>query len=109
MARKPMYSFAEKRHSKRGITASVLGGVSFLIFCVLAYLSFYFRGQGGQYLGAIGLTAMIMSFSGLILGFLSLTEKNSISFFSEAWGNLKWCYFSRMGSNIFDWSRKVGE
>ena len=83
MARKPMYSFAEKKHSKRGITASVLGGVSFLIFCVLAYLSFYFRGQGGQYLGAIGLTAMIMSFAGLILGFLSLTEKNSISFFPK--------------------------
>lgn len=83
MARKPMYSFAEKKHSQKGIVSSVLGGVSLLIFFVLAYLSYYFGGKGGAYLGGFGLAAMIMSLTGLVYGFMSLMEKNSLSFFPK--------------------------
>lgn len=93
MARKQMYSFAEKKHSGNGILSSVLGGVSLLIFIVLAYLSFYFGGKGGAYLGGIGLAAMVMSFVGLIYGFMSLLEKNSLSFFPKLGALLNGCIF----------------
>ena len=35
MSRKPTYSFAEKRHSQKGITSTVLGALSAVICIVL--------------------------------------------------------------------------
>lgn len=52
MARKRMYSFAEKKHSQRGLVSTILGGISLVIFAALAYLAYYLDGQGGAYLGS---------------------------------------------------------
>ena len=91
MARKRMYSFAEKKHSQRGLVASILGAVSLIIFLVLAYVSYYFDGQGGTYLGAIGTTGVIFAVTGLILGLLSFGETNTIYFFSKLGAILNGC------------------
>lgn len=83
MARKRMYSFAEKKHSQRGLVSTILGGVSVIIFVVLAWIAYYLDGQGGAYLGAIGLTGAVFSLMGLILGLISFGEQDTLYFFSK--------------------------
>lgn len=91
MARKKMYSFAEKKHSQRGLVSSILGGISVIIFLVMAYLAFYFSGQGGAYLGAFGLTGLVCALTGLIMGLISFGESNTIYFFSKLGSILNGC------------------
>ena len=61
MAKKRMYSFAEKKHSQRGLVSTILGGLSLVIFGALAYLAYYLDGEGGAYMGTIGLTGAVFS------------------------------------------------
>lgn len=91
MAKKRMYSFAEKKHSQRGLVSSILGGISLLIFLVLSYLAFYLGGEGGAYLGSIGLTGVIFAITGFILGLLSFRESNILYFFSKLGSILNGC------------------
>ena len=58
MAKKRMYSFAKEKHSGKGILSTILGTLSLVIFAVLAWLAYYPAGQGGVYLGSIGLLGM---------------------------------------------------
>ena len=55
MAKKRMYSFAKEKHSGKGILSTILGTLSLVIFAVLAWLAYYLDGQGGVYMGSIGL------------------------------------------------------
>lgn len=84
MSRKPTYSFAEKRHSQKGITSTVLGALSAVICIVLVCIAMVSGGKGGAYLGSIGMTAVIIAIAGLALGLRSFKEKNKLSFFSKA-------------------------
>lgn len=83
MAKKKMYSFTEKKHSQRGITSTVLGTLSLILFCVLSYIAFFMEGQGGPYLGAIGMSAFFLAAAGFIVGMLSFREKHILHFFSK--------------------------
>jgi len=83
MAKKRMYSFTEKKHSQKGITSTVLGGLSFLLLCVLVYSSFFAKGNGGIYLGTIGFTAIVMTIVGLVYGLTSFRERDVFYLFSK--------------------------
>jgi hypothetical protein len=83
MARRAMYSFTEKRHSKGGIVSTIFSMVSLLIFFSLAVVSFFMKGEGGIYLGTIGLSAMVLSICGFIMGLASFSEEDTIYFFSK--------------------------
>ena len=83
MAKKRMYSFMEKGHSQRGIESTVLGGLSFVIFCALLYIAFYTQGEGGAYLGSVGFSSIVLAIIGLENGLMSFREKNVIHFFSK--------------------------
>lgn len=91
MAKKKMYSFAEKKHSQRGFVATIMGVISLIVFLVLAYIAYYMNGQGGAYLGGIGLTGVLFALTGLILGLLSFRESNTIYFFSKLGAILNGC------------------
>lgn len=39
MAKKKMYTFSEHRHSRKGISSTILGGISLALFVVLAYIA----------------------------------------------------------------------
>ena len=64
MAKKRMYSFAKEKHSGKGILSTILGTLSLVIFAVLAWLAYYLDGQGGVYLGSIGLLGMVFGLMG---------------------------------------------
>lgn len=76
MARKVMYSFAEKKHSMNGIVSTVLGGVSLAFLLAMVYASYYMRGDAGLYVGGFGVAGMILSLAGFIIGVMSFSEKN---------------------------------
>jgi len=83
MAKKTLYSFKEKKHSKKGILSTILGGISLLIFLVLAIVSASSRGNAGIYAGTIGLSAMLLSICGLIIGLISFAEEDKIYLYSK--------------------------
>lgn len=103
MAKKRMYSFAEKRHSQKGILSTVLGGLSFLILCVLMYISFFSAGNGGVWLGAVGMTAIVLAALGLVSGLMSFRERDVFYFFSKTGSILSgvmlaiWIFFYLIG------------
>lgn len=73
MAKKRMYSFAKEKHSGKGILSTILGTLSLVIFAVLAY---YLDGQGGVYLGSIGLLGMVFAVSSVVFGLMGFGENN---------------------------------
>lgn len=76
MARKTMYSFEEKRHSFNGIISTIMGMVGMLSLFGMIYASYYNRGHAGLYAGAFGITGMLFSLIGFIIGIKSFSEKN---------------------------------
>lgn len=70
------YAFAKRRHSQKGIVSSIFAGISFGLFCISALCSLAFHGNGGMYLGALGLAAIGLSVYGFILGLKSFSERN---------------------------------
>ena len=74
MAKKRMYSFAKEKHSGKGILSTILGTLSLVIFAVLAWLAYYLDGQGGVYLGSIGLLGMVFAVSSVVFGLMGLAK-----------------------------------
>ena len=64
--RKKNYIFTNKKHSNRAIMSTILGGISLVSLGIVTYLSY---SQGG-------VLATIYSLIGLILGILTLREKD---------------------------------
>lgn len=76
MAKKMMYSFAEKKNSVNGIISTIMGGISLVLLLAMVYTSYYMRGEAGIYAGAFGLSGMIFALAGFVLGVVSFSEKN---------------------------------
>lgn len=91
MARKRMYSFAEKKQSKRGITSTVLGVISLIIMLTLVYIAFFTGGAGGFYLGSIGLLSIVFAIAGISYGLYSFREKDVYYTFSQVGSILNGC------------------
>lgn len=91
MAKKRMYSFAEKKQSKRGITSTVLGVISLIILLVLVYIAFFTGGQGGIYLGSIGLLSIVLAIAGISYGLWSFRERDVYYAFSQVGSVLNGC------------------
>lgn len=49
---------------------------SHLSFAVLAWLAYYLDGQGGVYLGSIGLLGMVFAVSSVVFGLMGFGENN---------------------------------
>lgn len=76
MAKKMMYSFEEKKNSFNGIISTIMGSVSVFLMLAMIYTSYYNRGEAGIYAGAFGLSGLLFSFVGFIMGIKSFSEKN---------------------------------
>ncbi|MDD2959227.1 MAG: DUF6142 family protein [Lachnospiraceae bacterium] len=76
MARKKsIYAFEEANHSGRGILATVLGGISLLIFIILLGICAALQGSGGAWIGSFGFTAFVIAFCGMVFGLNSFHEQ----------------------------------
>ena len=78
------YKLLKKKHSPRGILSTVLGGISMLLFLAEVFCAIVFHGNGGLYLGAMGLIAIALSVYGFILGLTSFSDKERDLFYCKA-------------------------
>ncbi|MDO4523635.1 MAG: DUF6142 family protein [Eubacteriales bacterium] len=76
MAKKMMYSFAEKKNSVNGIISTIMGTVSLVLLLVIVYISYYERGEAGIYAGTFGISGFLFALCGFGVGILSFSEKN---------------------------------
>ncbi len=70
------YSVTNKKYAAKGVVSSVCGGISAGVLCVASLCSLAFHGNGGIYLGAMGLAAFGISIYGFALGLKGFSEKH---------------------------------
>lgn len=69
-----IYHLQETTHSPHGISATVMGAVSLIIFGVLTVVSIFGTEEIGYWAGAVGVTAFVIAFFGMLIGFKSFTD-----------------------------------
>lgn len=79
--RKKGYKFTEKKHSKRGIAATVTAVLLLSVYVTFLVLSFRGAGSLSVYYGSAGVFAMLLSFAGVVFAAGSMREENSFQFF----------------------------
>lgn len=83
MAKRTMYSFMEKQHSKKGKLSTLVAAISYVLFFIMVLISYITKGQAGLYAGAVGLSAMLLSIYGFVLGLRSFQETNCLHRYSK--------------------------
>lgn len=81
MGRKPSYIFTNKRHSNRAVMSTILGIISTLSLVAVIYLAYVQGGNAPAGYGVTGLLIAIFSLTGLILGVITVREKDRYKFF----------------------------
>ncbi len=74
MAERKSYSFRDKKYSSNAIASVVLGLIAFLLFVLLLFYSFLMKGQADAWVGACGVTGIVMALLGLWYGFASFRD-----------------------------------
>ena len=82
MSRKNNIMFTNKKHTERGIMASILGVISLLTLIYSIVTSYRNGGNVPMQYGLAVLLAMIFSFVGIFLGIVSKSERDRYYFFS---------------------------
>src|SRR5699024_12101765 len=67
------------------LVSAVCAGISLGIFCVASLCSLAYHGNGGIYLGAMGLTALGISIYGFVMGLRSFSERSEERRVGEEW------------------------
>ncbi len=75
------YKFTNKKHPRRAIASTILGTVSLLSMGAVIYLSFMGNGGTRPGYGLTGLLAVCFTLVGVIIGLLSLREKDCFHVF----------------------------
>ncbi|MCM1092312.1 MAG: DUF6142 family protein [Muribaculum sp.] len=75
------YIFTNRRHSKRAIMAAILGIISNASLVIVLYLSYLSGGAVPLNYGLTGLLAAVFSMVGLVLGVLTVRDKDTFKFF----------------------------
>ncbi|MGN1147754.1 MAG: DUF6142 family protein [Lachnospiraceae bacterium] len=81
MGRKPSYIFTNKRHSNRAVMSTILGIISTLSLVAVIYLTYVQEGNAPMGYGVTGLLIAIFSLTGLILGVITVREKDRYKLF----------------------------
>lgn len=81
MGRKQNYIFTNKRHSNRAVMSTILGVISVLSLATVIYLTYVQAGEAPAGYGVTGLLVTIFSMIGLILGVVTVREKDRYKFF----------------------------
>ena len=81
MRKKKSYIFTNKRQSNRAIMATILGVISLLSLFAVIYLTYIQAGSAPISYGLTGFLALIMSLVGLVLGIVTVIEKDYYKIF----------------------------
>ncbi|QOV18039.1 hypothetical protein INP51_08200 [Blautia liquoris] len=74
--KKYKYSLEPDIKSKKGWESIVAAGISLALLLAGAVISLVMKGNGGTFLGAMGLFSFLLSAYGFYLGIQSFSEKN---------------------------------
>lgn len=74
MAKKRVYSFVDKKYSPNGVASLALGVISMVLFLLLLLISYWLKGSAGTWIGACGVTGIVMALLGLRYGFVSFQD-----------------------------------
>lgn len=75
------YIFTNKKHPEKGIMSFILGILSLGTYIMAVYLSYQGKGVSSARYGAAGVLAGVFMTVGLILGIMSLREKETFKLF----------------------------
>ena len=78
------YKFTRKKQSKRGMLACAVAAASIFALIYLIFLSFRQKGEGGAYLGGVGILALFAALAALVLAIGRLREEDSFRGFAVA-------------------------
>lgn len=81
MGRRQSYIFTNKRHSNRAIMSTILGLISTLSLAAVIYLTYVQEGQAPTGYGMTGFLVAVFSIIGLLLGLVTVREKDRYKFF----------------------------
>ena len=82
MSRKNSYIFTNKKHTAKGIMASILGVISLTTLGYSVITSYWRKGEVPMQYGMAVLLAMVFAFTGAVLGAVSKTDRDCYYFFS---------------------------
>ena len=69
-----LYSYKETRFAPGGLTALALGFLSMALLIALTLISMASEGQAGRWVGAVGFTAFVVAFLGMMEGLRSFQQ-----------------------------------
>lgn len=81
--KKNKVKFGNRKHTIRGIISIVLAVLSFVLFWALVIVSYNMNGNGGIYMGTIGITALFMNVVGVFNAIKSFQERDRNYLFSK--------------------------
>ena len=75
MAKRFKYTSQLKPETQGGMASFLMAIISVFLFIVAVVISFIFKGQGGNILGAIGIVGLLMALTGFVIGIKSFYDK----------------------------------
>lgn len=81
MGKRRNFIFTNKKHSEKAIMGTILGMISLVSLGIVIFLSYQKNGETPVSYGLTGLLATIFSMIGLIIGILTLQEKENFRLF----------------------------
>jgi len=76
MGKRKGYIFTNKRHSNRGIMSVILGIISLASLVTVVFFSYRSGGEAAVKYGFTGALAMVFSLVGMVLGVLTMSDRN---------------------------------
>lgn len=81
--KKRTYKFSTRKKNKKGMLSLALGILALLLFIGLVIFSYIMSGNASVFIGSIGLTSIIFSIAGLVIGLSSFKEHDISYVFSK--------------------------
>lgn len=72
---KKSFKFTDKKNPITGIISTLIAAIIMIVMVVVCYQSSLSAGNGGLWLGIVGMLALLASLGGIVLALLCLREK----------------------------------
>lgn len=79
---KRKYIYSNKKHTEKGIFATILAVLSFVSLVAMIFISYYARGDIKSSAGAVAFLSTLFSAVGIILGFRGKNEPDKFYIFA---------------------------